>query len=187
VWARWGNVGQTFESVNAVFSGLAFVALVVTFAIQFQELRMQRIELKMQREAMKASNGELHRSAEADLRALHVELIKMAIDDPQLAAVWPEIEAGLSTERNRQYMYANLIIQQVWLNLQIGNYSNDEARGMLRHMFSNVLMRNYWVASEESRRWLVAGTPEHLFAKMVDDLSRERDPNRPGRRPDDPG
>jgi hypothetical protein len=188
MWTRWGNIGQTFESVNTVFSGLAFVALVVTFAIQFQELRMQRIELKMQREAMKASNGELHRSAEADLRTLHVELIRMAIDDPQLAAVWPEFEPGLSTERNRQYMYANLIIQHVWLNLQIGNYSNDEARGMLRYMLSNPIMRNYWRASESIRQWLVADTPEQLFARMVDDLYCEGDSVDRGRRGgDDPG
>jgi hypothetical protein len=178
LWVRWGNVGQTFESVNAIFSGLAFVALVVTFAIQFQELRMQRIELKMQREAMNSSNGELHRSAEADLRTLHVELIKMAIDDPQLAAVWPEFERGIPPERNRQYLYANLIIQHVWLNLQIGNYSDDEARGMLRYMFSNPLVRNYWATSEAIRRWFVADTPEQVFSRMVDDLFHEHDAER---------
>ena len=170
MWTRWGNIGQTFESVNTVFSGLAFVALVVTFAIQFQELRMQRIELKMQREAMKTASD---RSTDASLRILHIELIKMAINDPELAKVWPEFEPGLSIERNRQYLYANLIIQNVWLNLQIGRYSNDEARGLLRYMFSNSIMRDYWVASQTIRRRLVADTPEYLFARMVDDLYHE--------------
>ena len=185
MWVRWGNIGQTFESVNTVFSGLAFMALVVTFAIQFQELRMQRIELKMQREAMRVSSD---RSADADLRMLHIELIKMAIHDPQLAAVWPEFEPVLPTEHNRQYMYANLIIQNVWLNVRIGNYSSDEAQGMLRYMFSNPVMRNYWAASEPIRRWLVANTPEHRFAKMVDDLYREgSSDDRAPRSPDDLG
>jgi hypothetical protein len=129
----------------------------------------------MQREAMKASNGELHRSAEADLRTLHVELIKMAIENPELAAVWPEFEPGLSVERNRQYLYANLIIQQVWLNLRIGNYTNEEARDALRYLFSGPLMRDYWSASMPIRRWFVVGTPEYRFSKMVDDLYHERD------------
>ena len=180
LWTRWGNVGQTFESINTIFSGLAFVALVVTFAIQFQELRMQRIELKLQREAMKASNGSLHTSAAANLRSLHMELMRMAIDDPELAAVWPDFDVGLSIKRNRQYLYANLIIQHLWLYLQIGEYSEDEARGMLHYMFSSPLMRDYWAASERVRRWLVADTPEHLFAKMVDDLYGEDNPGQPG-------
>src|SRR5437773_6286573 len=76
-WTLWGNVGQTFGSINTVFSGLAFIALVVTFLMQLQELRMQRTELYVQRDAMTKSHNELRRSAEADLRMLHMELIKM--------------------------------------------------------------------------------------------------------------
>ena len=54
---------------------------------------------------MTESHNELRRSAEADLRMLHMELIKMSIADPQLAEVWPEFTPNLSPGQNRQYLY----------------------------------------------------------------------------------
>src|SRR5262249_55034029 len=104
----WANVGQTFESVNAVFSALAFAALIITFWFQLKELREQRLELQLQREAAKGAREELHRTAMADLRGLHIQLIRMSIDDPDLAAVWPPLGTEVPTARNRQYLYANL-------------------------------------------------------------------------------
>ncbi|HTJ69809.1 MAG TPA: hypothetical protein VL551_19890 [Actinospica sp.] len=60
---RMGTLGQIFESVNAAFSGLAFIALVVTFRLQYDELKLQRAELQNQHQAMDKSQAELHRSA----------------------------------------------------------------------------------------------------------------------------
>ncbi|WP_340121966.1 type II toxin-antitoxin system HicB family antitoxin [Methylobacter svalbardensis] len=58
-WEERGQFGDLFGSVNALFSGLAFVALIYTIHLQRQELSLQRIELKLQREEMVASRGEL--------------------------------------------------------------------------------------------------------------------------------
>jgi len=58
-WAERGQFGDLFGSVNALFSGLAFVALIYTIHLQRQELSLQRMELKLQREEMVASRGEL--------------------------------------------------------------------------------------------------------------------------------
>ncbi len=58
-WAERGQFGDLFGSVNALFSGLAFVALIYTIHLQRQELALQRTELKLQREEMIASRGEL--------------------------------------------------------------------------------------------------------------------------------
>ena len=68
-------------------SGLAVAALVITFWLQLQELKAQRTELCQQRELLGNAQAALHRSAEADLRALHGNLTKMAIDDEDLAEV----------------------------------------------------------------------------------------------------
>lgn len=58
-WTERGQFGDLFGSVNALFSGLAFVALIYTIHLQRQELSLQRTELKLQREEMIASRGEL--------------------------------------------------------------------------------------------------------------------------------
>ncbi|MFF7762398.1 DUF6082 family protein [Streptomyces griseorubiginosus] len=66
------SLGEYFGGVSAVFSGLALLLLVATLLLQQRELRMQRHELATQREELVSSRNELHRSAEADLRGLHV-------------------------------------------------------------------------------------------------------------------
>lgn len=58
-WSERGQFGDLFGSVNALFSGLAFVGLIYTIHLQRQELVLQRMELKLQREEMIASRGEL--------------------------------------------------------------------------------------------------------------------------------
>lgn len=52
-------VGDSFGSVNALFSGLAFAGLIYTILIQRKELALQREELRLQRAEMKDSRGEL--------------------------------------------------------------------------------------------------------------------------------
>src|SRR5439155_11129773 len=127
----------------------------------------------MQRDAMTKSHNELRRSAEADLRMLHMELIKMSIADPQLAEVWPEFTPNLSPGQNRQYLYANLIYQHIRLCLQIGDYTDDEVQFHLRYLFSSPVIRGYWNAAQHSRRALVPQTHEGQFAQLADEICRE--------------
>ncbi len=87
--------------------------------MQFKELQMQRQELALQRHEMSQTQAELHRSAEADLRRLHVELLRMAINDEGLGAVWPDPIARLiRTAVRRQFWYANLIYQHQRLAME---------------------------------------------------------------------
>jgi hypothetical protein len=57
-WDNPGQLGDTFGGLNALFSGMAFIALIGTLVLQRMELRLQRIELQDTR-------GELRRSADA--------------------------------------------------------------------------------------------------------------------------
>jgi hypothetical protein len=169
-WIRWSNAGQAFGVLTAVLSGLALAALIVTFWLQLQELKAQRIELCQQRELLSNAQTALHRSAEAELRTLHTDLTKMAIDDTDLAEVWPALEAGITPERNRQYLYANLILQHAWLICRVSDYSEAEMRSNLRYLFRSPLFREYFEASQGVREGvLVPGTTEYRF----DEVARE--------------
>jgi hypothetical protein len=182
VYASLGNAmtthlssaGQVFESVAALFSGLAFIALVVTFWLQIQELQLQRLELENQRHEMRATQSELHRSAEADLRALHVELLKMAIYDADLAAVWPAAGTAIGHERRRQHLYANLIYQHLRLALELSDVGEEFIKANLRRIFGSQLMRDFWLATEEARlAALIPETREWEFARMTDEVCRD--------------
>jgi hypothetical protein len=50
-----GSIGDMFGVTNTLFSGLAFVALVVSIRMQNEELKLQRIELEANRKEMKES------------------------------------------------------------------------------------------------------------------------------------
>lgn len=168
-----GTVGQYFDASSAVFSGLAFVLLIGTTALQRRELTLQRKELTMQREELSKSHRELHRSAEADLRSLHMQLIKMAIDDPALAEVWGEYRENVSAERNRQYLYANLIFSHLFLNHQLNVIGEPEIMGYLRIVARSAIFREYWEAGAESRGRLAESSAEHEFGSLVDQAMTE--------------
>jgi len=168
------DTGRTFGA-GTILSALVFAALVVTFWVQFQTLRMQREELGQQRQSLDRLRGELYRSAEADLRSLHLELVKMSIDDPELAAVWPPLKPGLPPELDRKYLYANLIYQHVWLSLRIADYSERRIQNQMRYLFMSPIMRDYWRAAATARTSLVPGTEEHRFAQVADEVCQEYD------------
>lgn len=180
-WQRWSNVGQAFESVAAVFAAFGLAALVITFVMQFKELQLQRQELALQRHEMRQTQAELHRSAEADLRRLHVELLRMAIEDEGLGAVWPDADgANYPHGVRRQFWYANLIYQHQRLAMEFSDYDADRMRPVLRRLFRSPVMRAYWAAGAEARACdLMAGTREWCSAQVVDEICRDYDDDPP--------
>lgn len=174
-WQNWSYVGQAFEAVASVFAAFGFAALVITFLMQFKELQLQRQELALQRHAMSQTQAELHRSAEADLRRLHVELLRMAINDEGLAEVWPDPDAH-PHEVRRQFWYANLVYQHQRLAVELSDLSEDSIALILRRLFRNPIMRAYWkVAAEARSADFMPGTKEWRFAQMTDAICREYD------------
>ncbi|BCB86360.1 hypothetical protein Psuf_036730 [Phytohabitans suffuscus] len=172
-WADRANIGDSFGVINAIVSGLALAALIITLRLQSRELALQRAELAMQRESLERSRVELNHSAEASLRMLHVDLIRMSIDDASLAAVWPPLEPGASHEKERQYLYANLVFQHVWLGMWMGDHTDEQLHRRLRYIFTSPLMREYWRAASSARASLVPGTDEYRVAAAADLICAE--------------
>lgn len=172
-WVVWGNIGESFGALNSIFSGFALAALVVTFWIQFQEMRIQRSDLVDQRDIVERSQTELRRNAEASLRLLHLEIIKLSINDESLANVWPTFTPGLPFEKNRQYLYANVIFQYLALGNSLGHAGDAEIQANLRYMFTSSIMRDYWRAAAGARSTLIPGTAAYEFAGMADETCRE--------------
>ncbi|SNY62728.1 DUF6082 family protein [Paractinoplanes atraurantiacus] len=151
-WRRWGDVGQTFGVLSAIISSLALIAVVLGARIQHREMQ---------------------RSSAAGMSMVHLEILKMSIADPQLAAVWPEFRHGLSETENRQYLYANIIYQFQLTSLRLENATDEEVLSCMRYIFRSQAMRDYWAAAAEGRSSLVPGSFEHRFASKIDELCRD--------------
>jgi len=54
-WSDRGTIGDMFGAVNALFSGLAFAALIYTIILQREEIQSNRSEIKLNRKELKRS------------------------------------------------------------------------------------------------------------------------------------
>jgi hypothetical protein len=93
-WQERGQFGDLFGSVNALFSGLAFLGLIYTIRLQGQELSLQREELKLQREEMAASRAEL----EHQVRAI-IGQIKVTAEMARVEAIKMDAESKIPGAR----------------------------------------------------------------------------------------
>jgi hypothetical protein len=177
---RMGPIGQIFESVNAAFSGLGFIALVITFRLQYDELRLQRKQLENQHDAMDKSQTQLRRSADCDIRGRHVELVQMSMYDEDLAEVWPQYQNGISPTLRKQYKYANLILQHQRMMYDLKFFTTEELLKWLQYLFASPIIRSYWEGRMVARR--IFDTPnssEWIFDQLADQAYNETRPPEP--------
>ena len=165
-WRTWSDVGQTFGVLSSIISSLALLAVVIT-------ARQNSAELARQRQFLTHNHAELRRTSHANLGMLHQNLLKMSIDDEELAAVWPSFDADLSTTTKRQFLYANLIYSFEVRALQSEIYTEAGIIRMMRHLFSSPAMRAYWRATASGRRYLEPDSAESSYARQVDKICAE--------------
>ncbi|WP_291415921.1 DUF6082 family protein [Actinophytocola sp.] len=171
---RWSDIGQALTPVGVLFSGIAFGGIVLTLALQQRELQNQREELGILKD-------EQRRSSEVALRQLHTELIKMAIEDPELLEVWPPIEPNVGETKKDHY--CNLI-----LNLQKVAYETkttievDELRGALAYLMTSRDVYLFWTKARAARIAVTeSDADEDFFTRLIDHAYRNAvPPRRPG-------
>jgi hypothetical protein len=166
---RRADIGESFGAVAALFSALALFGLILTAYLQRSELAAQRRQLELQRAELTETRHELHRIAEAGLRAAHIDLLKMSISNPELAAVWPsDPEDG--PERSRQLDYANLIVTHQEMAYELRILSDEELAAVFGYLFTSPVLRDFWSGARMIRRQ-VAGTSNDAarFHQIVDE------------------
>ncbi|MGI5326682.1 DUF6082 family protein [Actinomadura nitritigenes] len=158
--ARWSDIGQALGPVAVFFSGVAFIGITAALLMQGRELRNQREELTIARE-------EQQRSSELAMRELHTDLIKMAIDDPELRSVWPAPAPGHETTRKDHY--CNLILNLQKVAYETHTIDLPELRGALRFLMTSPDMRAFWSRTRSAHVTITESDgPEEVFTAEVD-------------------
>ncbi|MFJ4819163.1 DUF6082 family protein [Streptomyces sp. NPDC088801] len=165
-------VGDYFGGISAVFSGLALLLLVITLLFQQRELRLQRQELTLQRQELISSREELRRSARSDLRALHVQLTQMAMDDPSLASVWNDYPDE-TAEVVRQNLFANLTFGHYLLFYEWGDVTEGELLEYARTLLRSPSFQRYWEASRGAKEGLSPDSHEGRLFRLFEQAIRE--------------
>jgi hypothetical protein len=170
---RKASVAEYFGGINALFSGLALLLLVITLLLQQRELRLTRHQLALQRQELTSTRDELRRSAEADLRGLHVELTQMAMADPALAEVWNDYPDQPAVAL-RQNLFANLAFNHLVLFHSWGGVSEEELLVYASNLLQSPVFRRYWDASRSSKSGLPPDSAEgkvfRVFEQAYTDL-----------------
>lgn len=148
----------------AAAAGLAFAvgalgALVAERRISTLLRRLERLERETEQ-----------RAALIAYQRHNVDLVMKAAADPTLLPVLNAYEEELSTDRQRQYLFANLLYTHVLQGYRVGVFSRAELYGHLRGIFQSTLMRDYWAATRHHRSSLKEGSEESEIGRMVDAL-----------------
>lgn len=100
-WEIRGQIGDSFGSISALFSGLAFASIIFTIYLQREDLKLQKEELKLQREEMAKSREQLSKQV-TFLKAQYIAdigKIKVSALEAEIEAIKMEAEQRVAGAR----------------------------------------------------------------------------------------
>ncbi|MEU5992264.1 DUF6082 family protein [Spirillospora sp. NPDC047418] len=160
-WERLSFIGQTYGAASALLAVLALIGIVATLALQAHDTRIAREEAR---------------------RSAIAELLKMAMDDPDLDEAWGPVPEGEDRRSRRQLLYINMIISEWQMSFQTGALNDRRLRAVSREMFSGRPGRTYWQSARELRLATPQNKRMHRFHQILDEEYR-RAPEPPPERP----
>jgi len=100
-WQERGAVGDTFGTINSLFSGLAFAGIIYTILLQRKELALQRQELAETRKELKRSADAQEKAEKALYQQIESSKVVAKINAINAIIDHYNAEQDLKTERER--------------------------------------------------------------------------------------
>jgi Family of unknown function (DUF6082) len=147
-WNRLSSIGQTYGAASAVLSVLAIIGVAVTLVLQARDSRALRLQA---------------------IRESHTRLLEMVMTDAELNKVWGP--SGLSDPfvRQRQNMYANIIISQWEMSYVTRTLTNDHLRLLAAEFLSGTIGREFWALARRARLDTSESKPNRRFHELIDE------------------
>ncbi|KFF97642.1 DUF6082 family protein [Streptomyces europaeiscabiei] len=152
----------------AAMAGLAFTAGAVT-ALVAQQRRLEELWLRVANVERNERQAML-----TEQQRLQFYLLHQAMEDPDLAAVYSNVQVASPTQR-RQYLFANAMYTNALLAYRVGIVNWEELHGHLRMICRNAIFRDYWEAHRPHRASLKSDSDEARVGQMVDGLIQDLD------------
>jgi hypothetical protein len=147
-WERLSFIGQTYGAASAVISVLALVGVILTLNYQARETKRAREETR--------------RQAISDL-------LRMAMNDPDLDECWGPVPAPDDPKSRKQQLYTNMIVAAWALSYETGATPELRLRYNANELFRGPVGREYWRNAGESRLSTSANRRERRFHKILDE------------------
>lgn len=170
-WERLSFIGQTYGAASAILSVLALIGVVVTLRLQANETKLGR------EEARRAAIG---------------ELLKMAMEDPDLDERWGPVPSDEDAKSRRQLMYVNMILSEWQMSFETRALGEARLRAISREMFDGPIGRKFWRTARDVRISTSETKAARRFHEILDEeyqralssraIAKASGDARPGRR-----
>jgi hypothetical protein len=150
-WDRLSSIGQTYGAVSAVVATVALLGVMISLIVQGREVREARKNAR---------------------RSHHVELMRMAMDDPGYMECWgPYLTDSFGAER--QHTYVNLIVAHWYSEHEIGEMSDTLLRATAASVLASAPGRRYWQSSGTFWRDNYSGHRARRFHRVLEEVYQE--------------
>jgi Family of unknown function (DUF6082) len=112
---------------------------------------------------------ETKRAREETRRQAISDLLKMAMEDPELDEYWGPILSPDDPKSRKQQLYKNMIIAAWEMAYETGATPENRLRYNANEMFSGEAGRTFWRNSRESRPSTSANRRERRFHQILDE------------------
>jgi hypothetical protein len=161
-WQRLNEIGGTYGAVSAVVATIALVGVTVSLVIQNREIREARKNAR---------------------RAHHVELMRLAMDDPRYMECWgPYLTDSYAAET--QFTYVNLIVAHWYAEYDVGELPDALLHATAINVFASGPGRHYWETTGTFWRDRYPGKRARRFHQVLEDTYQQAI-RTPVARPDD--
>ncbi|MFI6360641.1 DUF6082 family protein [Streptomyces sp. NPDC050743] len=150
----------TIAIISELISSIALVGVVITLLLESRQLRTSQLQAS---------------------RVLQAELIRLAMDYPDIASV---MGLGISSEGYRKYAFLSLLLDSREMSYSLETMSTRAIQCQARILFNSDYSRTWWVAVREP--WNDAATTknEREFFALIDGEFVAATVHEPGRGPD---
>ncbi|MFI0483108.1 DUF6082 family protein [Actinomadura sp. 9N215] len=164
-WERLSFIGQTYGAASALLSAFALIGIAATLILQARDTKVSR---------------------EQGRRALHVDLLKMALENPLYRRAWGYLDPADDPDIDRQNLYINLMLSEWQMSFELKMLDERHLRVLAKGLFQGEGGRRFWIVAREHRISTSATRRERRFHQIVDDEYRaaeEQGPPRPDPEP----
>ncbi|MEU7880084.1 DUF6082 family protein [Microbispora bryophytorum] len=146
-WMLLSDIGQTYGVASAVLAVFALIGVSFSLILQAREAKAAR---------------------EQALRALHGDLMKMAMDDPLYRACWGQFFSAEEEDSQKAHMYVNMIINHWLLMWELRAITETHLREISRTVLEGPIGRKFW---HDVRALRISSTGTHRerrFNRILD-------------------
>jgi hypothetical protein len=148
-WVRLGDIGQAYGAVATLLAALALVGVTAAFFVQARQTRI---------------------SGEQAARLIHFELVRLALDNPDLLSAVAGYTGDEDPNKVRQLFYVNLWITY-WRTMYRLKYDNEKTirLELATEIFTSAAGRELWKVARAGYYAQAIDRRTWKFCRIVDD------------------